>query len=761
MYQNGQALQRAIDEASLGDAVLVPPAVYLCGSLELRKKTGTGWLTIKAATTDVNLPPEGVRISPAQKQFMPTIISPGFNVPPVLTESGAHHYRLIGLEITKLDPTAFIQEMVVIDANQSLPEARVTDMAQFPHDIIIDRCYIHGLPSNDMKRGIRLYCMSCAVIDSYIAEAHVVGQEAQAILFGGGPLKIYNNYLEAAGENLFAQDCISLRSAQFLLSPTRTTALLSSVSDLNVGDGIAIWDGTTRLYTHVMAISGNQVDYESLSTVPSSQSIVYWGRIATDVDISHNYLFKPLSWNPSDPSYAGYHPNVKNLFELKAARRVWFHDNILENNWSDGQDGTAILLTVRNQIGDCYFCAVEDVTLEGNIVSNAFKGILVLGTDYNAISGPTQNILLKNNLFLNMTCCLQEGTIESEMIDHNTILVGGYMMSVDKGASRRYNHITNNIVISSFASGLHYNDGTPPDWHNVFPGWDFRSNVFTRINGFPTFLYMRDFESDNFEVDSPEDIGFVDWQNQDLALSTTSWARTVATDGGAIGADVASLTSRRGEVISGVTKQQTSVIPVSPPHRVRVSPDPMKPVVVTGPPVVSTRPAPNLRSQRPADAASWDRTVAADGNATGADVATLTSYPGEVSSGATNQPTPVTPDSAPQRARVSPGPINPVALAAPPVVSTAAAPSIESSNPPYAGGVVASAMQQSGAVDQAKTLPQTSVSAGIARRGNVGMSTYGAVPVRIVVCTNCDESTHDTEHSDKTERGFGKEGEPN
>jgi hypothetical protein len=596
MYQNGQALQRAIDEASFGDAVLLPPAIYLCGSLELRNKLGTGWLTIKAANTDVDLPPEGNRISPAQKAFMPTIISPGFNVPPVRTESGAHNYRLIGLEITKLDPAAFIQEMVVIDADQTVGEARVTDMAAFPHDIIIDRCYIHGLPSNDMKRGIRLYCMSCAVIDSYIADAHVIGQEAQAILFGGGPLKISNNYLEAAGENLFAQDCISLRSATFLMPPSQTTAMLNSVSDLNVGDGIAIWDGSTRLYTHVTSIAGNQIRYDSLSAPPSGQALVYWGRVPTDIDISYNYLFKPMSWNAKDPSYGGYHPNVKNLFELKAGRRVWVHENVLENNWADGQDGTAILLTVRNQIGDCYFCAVEDITLENNVVTNAFKGIAVLSTDYNGISGPTQTIIIKNNLFLGMTCCFQEATIDSEIIDHNTMVVGGYAVSVDKGASRHQNQFTNNIIISSWASGFHYNDGTPPDWHNVFPNWTFASNVFSRINGFSAFFYMRDYESGNFEVDSPEDIDFVDWPNENLALTSTSWARYVATDGGAIGADVAMLTSLRSEVISGAMAQKSPTIPVPPTQRATVlSPLTLK-VISPAPRLNSTVAAPSLRS---------------------------------------------------------------------------------------------------------------------------------------------------------------------
>ena len=38
---------------------------------------------------------------------------------------------------------------------------------------------------------------------------------------------------------------------------------------------------------------------------------------------------------------------MKNLFELKNARRVQIEGNLLENNWLDAQVGFAILFTVR------------------------------------------------------------------------------------------------------------------------------------------------------------------------------------------------------------------------------------------------------------------------------------------------------------------------------------------------------------------------------------------------------------------------------
>lgn len=43
--------------------------------------------------------------------------------------------------------------------------------------------------------------------------------------------------------------------------------------------------------------------------------------------------------------------SVKNLFELKHAKRVLVEGNVFENNWADGQTGMAIVLKSTNQGG--------------------------------------------------------------------------------------------------------------------------------------------------------------------------------------------------------------------------------------------------------------------------------------------------------------------------------------------------------------------------------------------------------------------------
>jgi len=77
-------------------------------------------------------------------------------------------------------------------------------LAQLPHDLILDRTYIHGNATVNLSRCVALNSAASAVIDSYLSECHANGQDAQAICGwnGPGPFKIVNNYLEASGENV-------------------------------------------------------------------------------------------------------------------------------------------------------------------------------------------------------------------------------------------------------------------------------------------------------------------------------------------------------------------------------------------------------------------------------------------------------------------------------------------------------------------------------------------------------------------------------
>src|SRR5207244_10542650 len=110
--------------------------------------------------------------------------------------AGAHHYRFIGLEVRPSEGT-FLSNLIDLGSDEQAPDA-------VPHDIIFDRCYIHGDAAKGSRRGIALNSAQSAVVDSYLADFKEAGADSQAIAgwTGPGPFKIVNNYIEGAGENI-------------------------------------------------------------------------------------------------------------------------------------------------------------------------------------------------------------------------------------------------------------------------------------------------------------------------------------------------------------------------------------------------------------------------------------------------------------------------------------------------------------------------------------------------------------------------------
>ena len=119
--------------------------------------------------------------------------------------------------------------------------------------------------------------------------------------------------------------------------------------------------------------------------------------VPADVVVRYNHLTRPMTWR-------GSKWQVKNLFELKNARRVRVEWNLMENNWVAAQPGYAVLLTPRNQGGRCPWCVVEDVEFAHNVVRNTSAGVNILGHDDSpGGSGPTTGVRFFDNLFTGIT----------------------------------------------------------------------------------------------------------------------------------------------------------------------------------------------------------------------------------------------------------------------------------------------------------------------------------------------------------------------
>ena len=239
--------------------------------------------------------------------------------------------------------------------------------------------------------------------------------------------------------------------------------------------------------------------------------------VPSDIEIIGNHFFKPLAWRKERWM-------VKNLFELKNARRVLVAGNLFEHTWGQAQSGTAILISPRNQNGQAPWSGVDDVTFVDNIVRGAASGMKITGRDDSGPSRQTRHILVRNNLFEDIDgrawgghgrlFTLINGT-DNVVIEHNTAFPTSAVISGD-GPPHTNFVFRNNVVMQGQygikASGL---GAGAPTLHGVFPGARVEGNVFI---GRGDVVYP----PGNVVVGSVKDVGFTDPDRRDWRLRAGS-----------------------------------------------------------------------------------------------------------------------------------------------------------------------------------------------------------------------------------------------
>lgn len=314
-------LTSALTSSVPGDIIVLDAGATYSGNFQLPAKSNPSGKWIYIMSSGIANLPAGTRVDPTVAKYMAKVVTPRA-VADFQVNGGANHYRLAGLELTSAsnygcNPT----HTPPINCSTYFLVGSQANPTPMPDSITIDRCYIHGSPTQDIQTAVQATATNYAVIDSYISEIHTTAIDTQAIASntGPGPFKIVNNYLSAAGENI------------------------------------------------MFGGSGG-----SANTI-----------IPSDIEIRNNYLFKPLSWAKSGTGGTLSPSNQwveKNAFELKNAQRVLFDNNVIENVWAAGQMGYAIVLTVRSsQSGDT--AVVNDITITNNVLKNVVAGFNTLAED--------------------------------------------------------------------------------------------------------------------------------------------------------------------------------------------------------------------------------------------------------------------------------------------------------------------------------------------------------------------------------------------
>ena len=280
--------------------------------------------------------------------------------------------------------------------------------------------------------------------------------------------------------------------------------------------------------------------------------------VPTDITVRGNYFTKPLEWRQTGSRWT-----VKNLFELKNARRVMIESNVFENNWLAAQTGYAIVFTPVNQDGRAPWSDVSDVTFQYNIVRHVASAINILGTDYQHPSRQLRNLQIRNNLFYDVDSSrwggdgrfLQIGDGPTDVVvDHNTVIQSGSILQLYGNKAGRPWPIENFRLTNNLA--LHNEYGIIGDSAGIGKAAiatylvreEIRRNV---IAGGDASRYP----ADNLFPSVAELMAeFVDTSHEDYRLRPTSRFRTAGTDGSIVGADIEAVKRRTPERTPAGTK---------------------------------------------------------------------------------------------------------------------------------------------------------------------------------------------------------------
>jgi hypothetical protein len=213
----GDDLQAALNNAQCGNTIQLQAGATFTGTFKFPALNcdNNSWIVVRTSAPDSSLPAEGQRLTPCyagvaslpgrplypcnypQNVTAKLVLSSAVDGP-VIFLSGANHYRLLGLELTR--PTG----------TKGYPALISVEVGGTANHIVLDRSWLHGTTEDETQSGFVLAGTSnVAVVDSYFSDFHCTSDigctDAHAVSGGfgnyqDGPYKIEDNFLEASGE---------------------------------------------------------------------------------------------------------------------------------------------------------------------------------------------------------------------------------------------------------------------------------------------------------------------------------------------------------------------------------------------------------------------------------------------------------------------------------------------------------------------------------------------------------------------------------
>ncbi len=529
----GGDLQAAINTARCGDTVAISAAGTFTGVFTLPNKNcdDAHWVIIRTAAPDSDLPPEGTRLTPCYAGVIALPGRPAYacpNASRVLPRIMAG-----GNNAIMAAPGANYYRLMGLEITHpsGMPKAQPDtllslDAGPVPSHIVIDRCWIHGTATDYLKRGVSLNGRYLAIVDSTVTDVHALDTATQGILSGTAP------------------------------GPLKISDNFVEGGDSAIGFG-----GEANIY-------GN----------PS------------DVEITRNHLFKPMSWRYGDPSYLGFPFSAKVALESKNSVRVLLEGNIMENTWGglaggpfQGGDGSIAWLGPKNQGDMCPTCQVTDITVRNNIIRHAGAGLYIFDapSDVGGIAVQGARFSIHDNLFDDINASYAESSSgdgiihrflgsdlfpppRSVLIAHNTGFTNGpnsAALSLDTTSNAPYIGFTFRDNLETNGKwgilGCHSLLGHAV-LTNCAPGYAFAGNVLIGATATANLAAM----SSNYFPSDGSGVGFVNYQDGnggdyrlcrgpgDPAASCTEASPYLlkGSDGRDIGADIDAINAATAEV---------------------------------------------------------------------------------------------------------------------------------------------------------------------------------------------------------------------
>ena len=326
---SGGDLQAALNSARFGDEIVLSAGAEFVGNFVLPYKgESTQWITVRSSGT---LPAEGTRVTPANAGAMARILTPNAAAA-IRTAPGTQGWRLVGLEVSATPAVQMNYGLVTLGDASS----EQGTLASVPSRIVVDRSYIHGTSTLQLRRCLALNSAATSIVESHFGDCHQNGFDSQAIWGwnGPGPFKIYNNYLEAGHEVVgFGGPTPSIRGlvpSDIEIRRNHITRPLSwrgvwqvkNLFELKSGMRI-LFEGNVAENNWADAQNGFMIVFQTLT----DDNTAPWVRVQ-DITIRHN-VFRNSDQGINLLSRVAYGTNA--LMPTEGTRRISIVNNVMSN----------------------------------------------------------------------------------------------------------------------------------------------------------------------------------------------------------------------------------------------------------------------------------------------------------------------------------------------------------------------------------------------------------------------------------------------